>query len=43
MSSPAIYKSAYAFPTFAYAMMFGYPRYKIYGIPRRNPVKVTFR
>jgi nitroreductase len=27
----------------AYAMMFGYPQYKIYGIPRRNPVAVTWR
>ena len=26
----------------AYAMMFGYPQYKIYGIPRRNPVQVTW-
>jgi nitroreductase/ferredoxin len=27
----------------AYAMMFGYPQYKTYGIPRRNPVKVMWR
>ena len=27
----------------AYAMMFGYPQYKVYGIPRRNPVAVTWR
>ena len=27
----------------AYAMMFGYPKYKVYGIPRRNPVEVTWR
>jgi nitroreductase/NAD-dependent dihydropyrimidine dehydrogenase PreA subunit len=27
----------------AYAMMFGHPRYKIYGIPRRNPLKVTWQ
>jgi nitroreductase/NAD-dependent dihydropyrimidine dehydrogenase PreA subunit len=27
----------------AYAMMFGYPQYKVYGIPRRNPVQVTWR
>jgi hypothetical protein len=27
----------------AYAMMFGYPQYKVYGIPRRNPVSVTWR
>jgi nitroreductase/NAD-dependent dihydropyrimidine dehydrogenase PreA subunit len=26
----------------AYSMMFGYPQYKIYGIPRRNPVEVTW-
>jgi len=25
----------------AYAMMFGHPRYKIYGIPRRNPLQLT--
>lgn len=29
--------------TMAYAMMFGYPQYRIYGIPRRNPVQVTWR
>jgi nitroreductase len=27
----------------AYAMMFGYPQYKVYGIPRRNPVQVTWQ
>ena len=27
----------------AYAMMFGYPQYKVYGIPRRNPVAVTWQ
>jgi nitroreductase/NAD-dependent dihydropyrimidine dehydrogenase PreA subunit len=27
----------------AYAMMFGYPQYKVYGIPRRNPIEVTWR
>jgi nitroreductase/NAD-dependent dihydropyrimidine dehydrogenase PreA subunit len=26
----------------AYAMMFGNPRYKIYGIPRRKPLQVTW-
>lgn len=26
----------------AYAMMFGHPRFKIHGIPRRNPVKMTW-
>ena len=39
-------KEALALPpsrTFGYAMMFGYPRYKTFGIPRRNPVKVTYR
>jgi len=28
---------------FVYAMMFGYPQYTIHGIPRRNPVQVTWR
>ena len=28
--------------TFAYAMMFGNPRYRIYGIPRRKPLQVTW-
>ena len=28
---------------FAYAMMFGYPQYRTYRIPRRNPVHVTWR
>jgi nitroreductase len=28
---------------FAYAMMFGYPQYKVYGIPRRKPVAVTWQ
>ncbi len=27
----------------AYAMMFGYPQYRIYGIPRRNPLQVAWR
>ncbi|MCX6690261.1 MAG: nitroreductase family protein [Methanoregula sp.] len=27
----------------AYAMMFGHPQYKVYGIPRRNPVQVTWK
>lgn len=27
----------------AYAMMFGYPQYKIYGIPRRKPLEVTWQ
>jgi len=27
----------------AYALMFGNPQYKVYGIPRRNPVKVTWQ
>lgn len=26
----------------AYAMMFGYPQYKIYGIPRRKPLRVAW-
>lgn len=26
----------------AYAMMFGHPQYKIYGIPRRKPLQVTW-
>lgn len=28
---------------FAYAMMFGYPKYKTHGIPRRKPLKVTWQ
>ena len=28
---------------FVYAMMFGYPQYAIHGIPRRNPVQVTWK
>ncbi len=28
---------------FAYAMMFGYPKYKIYGIPPRKPLEVTWQ
>jgi nitroreductase len=28
---------------YAYSLMFGYPQYKIYGIPRRNPAHVTWR
>jgi nitroreductase len=27
----------------AYAMMFGYPQYRVYGIPRRKPLQVTWR
>ncbi|MGA2120623.1 MAG: nitroreductase family protein [Methanoregula sp.] len=27
----------------AYAMMFGHPQYKTYGIPRRKPLEVTWR
>ncbi len=27
----------------AYAMMFGHPQYKIYGIPRRKPLEVTWQ
>jgi nitroreductase len=27
----------------AYAMMFGYPQYKTYGIPRRKPLQVTWQ
>ncbi len=27
----------------AYAMMFGYPQYKIYGIPRRKPLEVMWQ
>jgi len=27
----------------AYAMMFGYPQYKAYGIPRRKPLQVTWQ
>jgi nitroreductase/NAD-dependent dihydropyrimidine dehydrogenase PreA subunit len=27
----------------AYAMMFGYPHYKIYGIPRRKPLQVAWK
>lgn len=27
----------------AYAMMFGYPQYKVYGIPRRKPLKVMWQ
>jgi nitroreductase/Pyruvate/2-oxoacid:ferredoxin oxidoreductase delta subunit len=29
--------------TFSYALMFGYPDYQTYGIPRRNPVQVTWQ
>ena len=30
--------------TFAYSLMFGHPQYnKVYGIPRRNPVQVTWK
>ena len=28
---------------YAYSLMFGYPRYKTYGIPRRNPLEITWR
>jgi nitroreductase/NAD-dependent dihydropyrimidine dehydrogenase PreA subunit len=27
----------------AYAMMFGNPQYKVYGLPRRNPLQVTWQ
>lgn len=27
----------------AYALMFGHPRYKIHGLPRRNPLQVTWK
>ncbi len=27
----------------AYTMMFGVPQYKVYSIPRRNPVQVMWR
>ena len=27
----------------AFAMLFGHPKYRTYGLPRRNPVKVTWR
>jgi hypothetical protein len=27
----------------AYAMMFGHPKYKVYGIPRRKPLEVTWQ
>jgi nitroreductase/NAD-dependent dihydropyrimidine dehydrogenase PreA subunit len=29
--------------TCAFVLMFGHPKYKTYGIPRRNPVQVTWR
>jgi nitroreductase/NAD-dependent dihydropyrimidine dehydrogenase PreA subunit len=29
--------------TYAYALMFGYPQYKTFGIPRRNPLEITWR
>ena len=29
--------------TCAFAMMFGHPKYKTYGLPRRNPAQVTWR
>jgi nitroreductase len=29
--------------TYAYALMVGHPRYKTYGIPRRNPIEITWR
>ena len=28
---------------YAYGLMFGHPQYRTYGIPRRNPLKVTWR
>jgi nitroreductase/NAD-dependent dihydropyrimidine dehydrogenase PreA subunit len=28
---------------YAYALMFGHPQYKTYGLPRRNPVQVEWR
>ena len=28
---------------FSFALMFGYPDYQTYGIPRRNPVQVTWQ
>jgi nitroreductase len=28
---------------YAYGLMFGHPQYKVYGIPRRNPVQVTWK
>ena len=28
---------------FAYAMMFGNPQYKAYGIPRKKPLEVTWK
>jgi nitroreductase len=28
---------------YAYGLMFGHPLYKIHGIPRRNPLQVTWR
>jgi nitroreductase/NAD-dependent dihydropyrimidine dehydrogenase PreA subunit len=28
---------------FAYAMMFGFPQYKVYGIPRRKPLEITWQ
>jgi nitroreductase len=28
---------------YAYALMFGYPQSKVYRIPRRNPLQVTWR
>jgi hypothetical protein len=27
----------------AYAMMFGYPQYKIYGIPSRKPLEIKWQ
>jgi nitroreductase len=27
----------------AYVLMFGYPQYKTYGIPRRKPLQVTWQ
>jgi nitroreductase/NAD-dependent dihydropyrimidine dehydrogenase PreA subunit len=28
---------------YAYALMFGHPQYQTYGIPRRNPLEITWR
>jgi len=39
-------KKALALPegrAVAYAMMFGHPQYKVYGIPRRKPLEVTWQ
>lgn len=39
-------QKALALPTgrkYVYSLMFGYPQYKVYGIPRRNLAEVTWR